>query len=122
MRRRRSHDLALRHRAAILADANSGNRILIPYLRAAGVRRLDGLILTHEDKDHSGGSKTRAGSVLLTSDIEARDEQATARARAGAAAQRGPAGAASRQRRPRRQPAFVAAVGCPRGDHSGRLP
>ncbi|MBM3392288.1 MAG: DNA internalization-related competence protein ComEC/Rec2 [Betaproteobacteria bacterium] len=37
-------------------DANSGNRILLPYLRAAGVRRLDGLVLTHEDKDHAGGA------------------------------------------------------------------
>ncbi len=38
------------------ADANGGNRILLPYLRAAGVRRLDGLIVTHQDKDHSGGA------------------------------------------------------------------
>ncbi len=37
-------------------DANSGNRIIVPYLRALGVRRLGGLIVTHLDKDHSGGA------------------------------------------------------------------
>jgi competence protein ComEC len=42
------------------ADADSGSRIVVPYLRAAGIRRLDGLIVTHDDSDHSGG----AASVL----------------------------------------------------------
>jgi competence protein ComEC len=37
-------------------EADSGNRILLPYLRAAGVRRLDGLIVSHDDADHSGGA------------------------------------------------------------------
>lgn len=37
-------------------DANSGNRIIFPYLRAAGVNRLDGLAVSHADKDHSGGA------------------------------------------------------------------
>ncbi|HEY4752563.1 MAG TPA: DNA internalization-related competence protein ComEC/Rec2, partial [Candidatus Limnocylindrales bacterium] len=40
------------------ADANSGNRIIVPYLRALGVRRLDMLVVTHEDKDHSGGAES----------------------------------------------------------------
>jgi competence protein ComEC len=42
------------------ADADSGSRIVVPYLRAAGINRLDGLIVTHDDSDHSGG----AASVL----------------------------------------------------------
>jgi competence protein ComEC len=42
------------------ATIDSGNRIIAPYLRAAGVRRLDGLIVSHDDTDHSGG----AASVL----------------------------------------------------------
>ncbi|MFZ2542406.1 MAG: DNA internalization-related competence protein ComEC/Rec2 [Gallionella sp.] len=37
-------------------DADSGNRILIPALRALGINRLDGLILTHDDIDHTGGA------------------------------------------------------------------
>jgi competence protein ComEC len=41
-------------------DADSGNRILVPALRALGVERLDGLVLSHDDLDHIGG----AASVL----------------------------------------------------------
>jgi competence protein ComEC len=41
-------------------DADSGSRIIVPYLRAAGVQRLDTLVVSHADKDHEGG----AGSVL----------------------------------------------------------
>ncbi|MDO8813476.1 MAG: DNA internalization-related competence protein ComEC/Rec2 [Gallionella sp.] len=37
-------------------DADSGNRILIPALRAMGIARLDGLILSHDDSDHTGGT------------------------------------------------------------------
>lgn len=40
--------------------ADSGNRVIVPYLRAAGIRRLDGMIVSHDDDDHSGG----ASSVL----------------------------------------------------------
>ncbi|MCG6933276.1 MAG: DNA internalization-related competence protein ComEC/Rec2 [Gallionella sp.] len=36
--------------------ADSGNRILVPSLRAMGIRKLDGLILTHDDTDHTGGA------------------------------------------------------------------
>jgi competence protein ComEC len=37
-------------------DADSGNRILVPALRALGIAELDGLILTHNDLDHTGGA------------------------------------------------------------------
>jgi competence protein ComEC len=37
-----------------LADA--GNRIIAPYLRAQGIRELDGMVVTHLDADHSGGA------------------------------------------------------------------
>jgi competence protein ComEC len=38
------------------AEADSGNRIVIPYLRGEGVRRLDGMLVSHDDLDHSGGA------------------------------------------------------------------
>jgi competence protein ComEC len=41
-------------------EADSGNRILVPALRGLGIVQLDGLILTHNDIDHTGG----AASVL----------------------------------------------------------
>ncbi|MBI5658828.1 MAG: DNA internalization-related competence protein ComEC/Rec2 [Nitrosomonadales bacterium] len=37
-------------------DADSGSRILVPSLRAQGISRLDGLMLTHDDSDHTGGA------------------------------------------------------------------
>ena len=38
------------------ADSDSGNRIILPYLRAAGIKSLDGVIVSHADYDHSGGA------------------------------------------------------------------
>jgi competence protein ComEC len=37
-------------------DADAGGRIVAPYLRATGIERLSGLIVTHQDIDHSGGA------------------------------------------------------------------
>ncbi|MDA8257365.1 MAG: DNA internalization-related competence protein ComEC/Rec2 [Betaproteobacteria bacterium] len=54
------HDLLFDAGPAFSADADSGNRIIAPYLRAMGVRRLDALVVSHADKDHEGG----AASVL----------------------------------------------------------
>jgi len=40
--------------------ADSGSRTIVPYLRAVGVRHIDGVIVSHDDDDHAGG----AASVL----------------------------------------------------------
>jgi len=45
------------------SEADSGNRILLPFLRAAGVRRLDGVIVSHDDADHSGGAVSVLGGI-----------------------------------------------------------
>ncbi len=49
------------------AEADSGERIIAPYLRAAGIERLDAMIVTHNDIDHSGG----AASVLENFEVAA---------------------------------------------------
>ncbi|HEY6967537.1 MAG TPA: DNA internalization-related competence protein ComEC/Rec2 [Burkholderiales bacterium] len=49
------------------ADADSGERIIAPYLRAAGVGRLDAMIVTHNDNDHAGG----AASVFENFEVDA---------------------------------------------------
>ncbi len=54
------HTLLYDTGAAFGPDADSGNRIIAPYLRAVGVQRLDGMIVSHDDGDHTGG----AASVL----------------------------------------------------------
>ncbi len=137
--RTREHTLLYDTGPLYSAESDAGQRIIVPYLRAHGVKRIDTLIVTHRDKDHSGGIvaveeavpighrlssvpelqpercvdgqswqwdsvrfvilhpaaddyerhaaktnnmscvlqiQTVSGSVLLTSDIEARDEQA----------------------------------------------
>ncbi len=37
-------------------SADAGNRIVAPMLRANGIARLDGMIVSHQDSDHSGGA------------------------------------------------------------------
>jgi competence protein ComEC len=48
----------------------AGSRIVAPFLHAQGLRRLDGLIVSHDDDDHSGGALGLATShrpaVVLT--------------------------------------------------------
>jgi competence protein ComEC len=41
-------------------DSDSGERLVVPFLRAAGVARLDAMLVTHGASDHAGG----AASVL----------------------------------------------------------
>jgi competence protein ComEC len=37
---------------------DAGERIVLPYLRAAGITRLDGIIVSHGDADHAGGLRS----------------------------------------------------------------
>ena len=52
-------------------QADSGNRVIVPFLRAAGVSRLDGMIVSHDHADHWGGAASVLQAVpvgwLLTS-------------------------------------------------------
>ena len=45
------------------ADADSGSRVIVPALRGEGVRRLDLVVLSHEDSDHLGGALSVMESV-----------------------------------------------------------
>ncbi len=53
------------------ATADAGERVVVPYLRAAGVSALDALIVTHNDNDHAGGAqsvmRTFAPALFLSS-------------------------------------------------------
>ncbi|MES2933815.1 MAG: DNA internalization-related competence protein ComEC/Rec2 [Pseudomonadota bacterium] len=37
-------------------ESDGGNRVIQPYLKARGISRLDALIVSHSDNDHSGGA------------------------------------------------------------------
>jgi competence protein ComEC len=41
---------------AFPGGGDAGERVLVPLLRAQGVRRLDALVLSHRDTDHTGGA------------------------------------------------------------------
>jgi competence protein ComEC len=45
---------------AFNAFSDSGSRVILPYLRGEGIAALDALVVSHDDRDHSGG----AASVL----------------------------------------------------------
>ncbi|MES2237401.1 MAG: DNA internalization-related competence protein ComEC/Rec2 [Pseudomonadota bacterium] len=53
-----THDLLFDTGPKFSAEADSGNRIIVPYLRAMGVRQLDELIVSHADNDHAGGAQS----------------------------------------------------------------
>jgi competence protein ComEC len=56
--------LARTGRHALLYDAgpafgeyaDSGSRVILPYLRGEGIEALDALVVSHDDSDHSGGA------------------------------------------------------------------
>ena len=50
---------------AFSRDADSGSRIVVPHLRASGVARLDGLIVTHDDRGGSGCLDRIPGAISV---------------------------------------------------------
>ncbi len=40
------------------SQSDSGSRIIVPYLRAAGIAHLDAMLVSHDDTDHSGGAES----------------------------------------------------------------
>lgn len=51
-----SHRLLYDTGPSYTPEANGGNRVILPYLRARGIARLDAMVVTHSDNDHSGGA------------------------------------------------------------------
>jgi competence protein ComEC len=44
---------------------DAGARILVPYLRAAGIGRIDMLVVSHADTDHAGGALSLVRAVAV---------------------------------------------------------
>ena len=43
---------------AYTPETDSGSRVILPFLRASGIARLDAMVVTHDDNDHAGGAAT----------------------------------------------------------------
>lgn len=64
--RTRNHTLVYDPGPLYSAESDAGQRVVVPYLRAQGIDRLDTLIVTHRDSDHAGG----AASVRAAMPVE----------------------------------------------------
>jgi competence protein ComEC len=56
--RTRTHALVYDAGPRFNAVSDSGARVVVPFLRGEGVLALDALIVSHDDKDHSGGAQS----------------------------------------------------------------
>lgn len=61
--RTRHHALLYDTGPAFGPGADSGSRIVVPFLRAAGVRAVDAMIVSHDDIDHTGGAESVLSAV-----------------------------------------------------------
>jgi competence protein ComEC len=84
----RTHDHALVYDAgpSYVSGEDSGMRVVAPRLRAQGIARLDGLLVSHDDIDHSGGARSliasHAPDWLLSSLVDPGDGRLSAHGRA----------------------------------------
>jgi len=72
----RTHAHALLHDtgAQFSRDSDAGTRVLVPLLNSLGVQRLDVLMLSHRDNDHTGGAPAVLSALpvaTLSSSLEA---------------------------------------------------
>lgn len=59
------HELIYDTGPAYRQGSDAGVRVLLPYLQAAGVERIDRLVISHNDLDHSGGARSLVGGVKV---------------------------------------------------------
>ena len=47
------------------AESDAGQRVVVPYLRTLGIDRVDLLMVTHRDTDHSGGTASVRSALAV---------------------------------------------------------
>ena len=47
-------------------ESDGANRVILPYLRSRGIDRLDGVVISHNDNDHSGGARSLFDDMPIT--------------------------------------------------------
>ena len=53
-----THTLLYDAGPAFNPQADTGSRVILPFLRASGVAQLDAMVISHDDNDHAGGAAT----------------------------------------------------------------
>lgn len=56
--RTRGHALIYDAGPAFSRESDSGSRVIAPFLRGEGIRRLDAIIISHANADHTGGARS----------------------------------------------------------------
>lgn len=63
--RTRHHTLIYDPGPLYSAESDAGQRVVVPYLRWLGIDRVDTLVVTHRDSDHSGGSASVQSAIKV---------------------------------------------------------
>ncbi|MCG2578044.1 MBL fold metallo-hydrolase [Dechloromonas sp. XY25] len=63
--RTREHTLVYDPGPLYSAESDAGQRVVVPYLRAQGLARIDLLVVTHRDTDHSGGTASVLSALMV---------------------------------------------------------
>lgn len=63
--RTQHHALVYDTGPAFSAELDAGAAVVVPFLRAVGVRSVDALIVSHKDTDHSGGAASLMGQARV---------------------------------------------------------
>lgn len=63
---RTEHHTLLFDTGPSFGNADSGNRIILPFLRGEGISQLDTLVISHADSDHSGGALSVLNTIPVT--------------------------------------------------------
>lgn len=63
--RTREHTLIYDPGPLYSAESDAGQRVVVPYLRRLGINRVDLLMVTHRDSDHSGGTASVRSALAV---------------------------------------------------------
>jgi competence protein ComEC len=63
--RTREHTLIYDPGPLYSAESDAGQRVVVPYLRMLGISRVDMLMVTHRDSDHSGGTASVQSALVV---------------------------------------------------------
>ena len=83
--RTRDHVLVYDPGPLYSAESDAGQRVVVPYLRALGVDRVDVLVITHRDSDHAGGAASVRAALPVGRILASTGEPGAERCAAGQA-------------------------------------